>query len=230
MAERGRLHENIREKSGQHIKTICIVGSSHARNLTKTIRKSKLYENYIIDDMTLPGARMSKIAKNWPHEKIAKMSSEDCLILMALGNDMFEEGSHIITKNPKMIHLKHFSKENAESALVEFTKACTQLVDLVKDLVPKVYIFNNTFRYICGCPQHQYQGFIAYQAQTNRILDELISPVARVLRVDRLIADKYSHRNYSIQEQSSWLVDNVHLHPHLYRRLADNLLSVITSN
>ncbi len=64
MEERGRLHENIREISGQHIRTILIVGGSHGKHLTKAIRNNKIYENYLIDDMTLPGARMSKIAEN----------------------------------------------------------------------------------------------------------------------------------------------------------------------
>ncbi len=202
---------------------ILVIGNSHARRLVQSMRSNRNYSAYDIEDMTIPGARMIEIARRWPHEKLYNLGSRDIVIIQSLGNDVFKEGTHMITQNPRTIHLRRF--EPTPDA--DFAYACCILRDLVDELAPRVIVLDNIFRYLCDCREHQYPGLIPHQINANRILHEVLQPSAEVLKTESLIVAGHRHRNVGTGERASWLTDAVHLRPALYWRVSENLLPII---
>ncbi len=189
------------------------------------MRSNRNYSTYDINDMTIPGARMIEIARRWPHEKLYNMGPRDTVIIQSLGNDVFKEGTHMFTQNPRTIHLRRF--EPTPDA--DFTYMCCILRDLVDELAPRVIVLDNIFRYLCDCREHQYPELISHQIRANRILHEVLQSNAEVLRTESLIAAGDPSRNVGTGERASWLIDAVHLRPALYWRVSENLLPIVAS-
>ena len=192
-------------------KTLYFVGSSHAKRLCQEAYKvEKIKNNYYVRDFSRPGSLFENLV--WPER--STLDKDDIIIFQSFGNNILQK--HIEREGGK-IHLTKF----VPNKFSYLEKIFNQLIQKVKNLPCKVYIFDNIYRHLNCCKKHHYKGLAGFQQTINLKLQKILKPVPNITVLDHRRFLGFNFRKiWKISKYNKILSqDGVHLNPILYNKM-----------
>jgi lysophospholipase L1-like esterase len=203
-----------------------LVGSSHASLLTPHLRKFSEKYNIQVNSLTKPGATYEQLI--FPDSK--DLCESDILILIPIGNNIFEKNTHQIARNAKgkTIHLKRFAPIQ-ESNLKELFIDLHQKLD---KYVCKKFILDSFYKYVSCCTKHQkeFPLLIKHQKKCNSLLKEYFRTTnVTVLNHLSLFEQPWKARG-SLNYYKKHMLDSVHFSKRTYEKMAEKIVQSIMVN
>jgi hypothetical protein len=194
---------------------IRLVGSSHAENFGRALLQLPSGNIRITID-ALRGATFDEI----PFPDFERLGSNTVVFLFPFGNNLYEKGSHQITReHGKIIHLR-FNRPTSEESLL---RLCQRLEKKLEATSAKVFIIGSFYKYLFCCRRHKHTGIVRHQNRHNAIIYNYFRDKYEVIDHRQLVLG--NRRKCRILDRyRSKQRDAVHFSSLEYRRMAQELL------
>jgi hypothetical protein len=203
---------------------LVLIGASHIQRLEKAGRHV-LKSQYHVILYAFPGARYERIIELVPWHELEQLTEHDTVLAQPFGNSMFKKGSHMITYNPKNIHLKVYARTEKESfrdMLIDFKTKCL-------NIKAKVIILDNIFKHVNCCKSHTYPGMISHQHQLNLMIRNVFQDSESIVLPWQKVYIPYLSKNkVKVSQLKNFFKDSVHLHESCYSRAVEKILGIST--
>jgi len=208
------------------------IGSSHAVRIAHSLRKSPGFNTEFSVDSTC--AQSGKVFKdiNWPD--FSKYETNDVLVIVPFGNDIFQRNSIKIERlnKGKIIHLV----KSAPTSEEHLASLCESLKKKLNGTKAEVIIVTSFFRHLFCCAdlrkvnpesksyKHNHPGIIGIQNRKNKFILNFFKGSYLVFRHEALLFDSCKKATLQIVEYRKKQPDSVHFNDKVYLEIVNKLL------